>query len=91
MKIEFDKFNSDIFEMAMGNIVEISDLIKNEDVKEILYIAKEKGYQHLNIKIPTDLKKVTNILVQNGFQLVDTQIMYQLSSKLIGGGIHRIT
>ena len=86
MKIEFDKFNSDIFEMVMGNIVELSDLIKNEDVNNIICTAKEKGYQHLNIKVPTALKNTTNILLQNVFKLVDTQLRYQLSSKLIGGG-----
>lgn len=86
MRIEFDKFNSDIFGIMMGNIVEIPDLIGDKDVDDIIYIAKEKGYQHLNIKIPIVSKKTTNILLQNGFRLVDTQLMYRLSPKLIGGG-----
>ena len=67
----------------MGNVVGIPDSIRSEDVNNIIYTAKEKGYQHLNMKVPTASKKATNILLQSGFRLVDTQLVYRLSTKSI--------
>lgn len=81
MKIIKDEFNSEIFCMKMGNICELSNNILLEEVHQKLLKAKEESYQHLSVKVPTDMKKTTNIFLESGFYLVDTQLMYRLNTK----------
>lgn len=85
MRVELDKFNSDIFGLKMGNIIELSDLKSDEEVNAIISDAKENGYQHLNVKVAVEAKKITNLLINNKFKLVDTQLLYRLNTKYPGG------
>lgn len=81
MRIELDKFNSDIFGLMMGNIVDVSDLKSEEELSGIISDAKENGYQHLNVKVAVGEKGMTNMFLKNGFILVDTQVTYQINTK----------
>lgn len=82
MRIEVDKFNSNIFGLKMGNVVDCAETIKAEDVRDMILSAKSNGFQHLNAKVSADKKEAVNIMLQNGFKLVDTQLMYQIDVKI---------
>ena len=87
MKLVTDKFNSEIFGIKMGNII---DSIGNSEdtIRDLITVAKNDGYQHLNVKVPITDKKLTNQFLRLGFNLVDTQVMYKIkvSSQNLGGG-----
>ena len=85
MKIAIDKFNSDIFQMKMGNITDIPSDVKIGELKNYINEAAAQGYKHLNVKIPTDRKTTTNLFLENGFELVDTQLMYSIPVENRGG------
>ncbi|MCR2046975.1 GNAT family N-acetyltransferase [Acetatifactor muris] len=77
MNIIIDKFNSEIFNLKMGNVdyskdkkltFEVMDGIQKEAVNE--------KFQHLTIKIPSNDKESFNIALQSGFIFVDTLIEY---------------
>ena len=86
MKIVLDEFNSDIFGIKMGNIVEILSDEQIEDVNSLVEDALKQGYNHLNVKMAVSDKRTTNIFLGQGFELVDTQLMYSIPTKFAGGG-----
>ena len=80
MKIAYDEFNSEVFGMQMGNIVDYLSPLSKENVRGIVKNAKDVGYRHLNVKVPTEDKITTNSFLNFGFNLVDTQLMYCLKT-----------
>lgn len=88
MKIEIDQFNSDIFHMRMGNVLGICGGTSDGSVVSLIKEAKELGFRHLNAKIETSDIKTVNSFIRNGFELVDTQLMYCLDS-FLRWGVHQ--
>ena len=80
MKIEKDEFNSKIFNLKMGNIVDANESLSLKEIDNIIQNAYENKYQHLSIKVPTNQKENLNNLIQKGFSLVDTQIMFLINT-----------
>lgn len=83
LNIEFDKFNSDIFEIKMGNITNTESNLKNVDINyigTILTQAQEEKYEHLCIKVPSDDAKYNEMLNKHKFYNVGSQIMFKLST-----------
>lgn len=78
MTLSRDQFNSLIFEMSMANVIVEKKEYAKEDVKKILLKAQQEQYQFLCVKIDTSEKKTTNLFLKEGFDLVDTQVMYRL-------------
>lgn len=78
MNIVTDIFNSEIFHLKMGNIVDLDCDITEKDVLKLIKSGRTEQYQHLNVKIPSSRKQTLNIFSRNGFDLVDTQLMYCL-------------
>lgn len=76
MRVMTDKFNSDIFGIKMGNIIDVSLCCTSEDVRQLIEQATLEQYKHLNVKVNSKDKVSTNAFLQNGFELVDTQLMY---------------
>ena len=76
MKIEIDKFNSEIFSMKMGNVYNIRDGTTDEDIVSMIEEARGLGFQHLYAKISTSDVKNATVFIKNGFELVDPQLMY---------------
>lgn len=83
MTLDCDRFNSSIFEMSMANVIVERKEYTEEDVKEILLKAKREQYQFLSVKVDTGEKRTANLFLKEGFDLVDTQIMYQIPLKMI--------
>lgn len=70
LRIEKDEFNSTIFQMKMGNIIEFS---KNDKAE----LDKETGnYDHLSIKLDCSELELCNYLLSKGFYIVDTLVSY---------------
>lgn len=78
MKIVLDKYNSKIFGMKMGNILEFDF---EKDVKHLNSHIKKTDFNHLSIKIDTNSKETFNFFIKNNFYLVDTQVTYKLLIK----------
>lgn len=72
MKINKDNFNSEIFQMKMGNVVDIDET----DIQELLDTAKKDAYKHLTVKIATEKKEIANNFLQKGFAITDTLVEY---------------
>ena len=66
-----DVFNSEIFQINMGNINSL-DL---KDVDNTLFMA-EKEFDHLSIKLDSNQLKECNYLLSKGFYIVDTLVSY---------------
>lgn len=82
MKIIKDKFNSEIFQIQMGNVgVESGENVTTKVWKEQEQKAKQEGFSHLTIKIPSTDKKLLNQMLTNGFTLADTLIEYVFDMK----------
>ncbi len=75
MKILLDEYNSKIFNLRMGNIVDYDHCI---DALSFNSIIDNSSFNHLSIKINTNNKEIANLFLKNGFYLVDTQITYKL-------------
>lgn len=73
--IALDKFNSQIFDLKMGNIFPNASLLLEEDLK---YVRFQKTFDHLSIKISADNKCLLNQFLKEGFYLVDTQVTYKV-------------
>ena len=88
MRIRQNQFNTEIFNMKMGDIEDLEGEVTQEDVQSMIECARIQDYQHLNVKIPIREKDKTNLFLRNGFYLVDTQLMFLLKSKnvYVGGG-----
>lgn len=86
MKLITDNFNSEIFGIKMGNIIDPID--NSENIENLIDFARLHGYQHLNVKVPIHEKVMTNNFLRFGFDLVDTQVMYKINVLNInlGGG-----
>ncbi len=80
MKIVIDEFNSNIFGIRMGNIIDIDELCTHESVRKVIEIAKETQFNHLSVKINSKEKNNTNVFLSEGFDLVDTQLMYYVNT-----------
>ncbi len=78
MKIQQDKFNSEIFGIRMGNIILSDEENSDPDfrVKCVVELGKTEGFDHLSIKIPTRNKSLLNQFLQSGFYLTDTLCEY---------------
>lgn len=72
-----DKFNSEIFNLKMGNLI-IED---PNEVDAMLIEANKQEYDHLTAKINTNELEICNKLLQNEFKLVDTLVSYQYDFK----------
>lgn len=81
MKIVEDKFNSDIFGIKMGNVIDIDLCCTREDVHRLIKKANSARYMHLNAKVNSKNKISTNAFLAKGFELVDTQLMYSINTK----------
>ena len=76
MKFELDKFNSEIFEIRMANILSDEESLSKDDVAGLIENGKTEGYDCLSIKLDTAEKKQLSSFLANGFELVDTLITY---------------
>lgn len=78
MKIVYDKFNSEMFQIKMGNVILSNDdlMSDNLDVFEIIKFGENEGYDHLAVKIPTPYKKLFNKFMSKGFFLTDLLAEY---------------
>lgn len=80
MQIEFDKYNSEVFGIKMGNVRNINPHSTNKDIVQMINQAKCEQYRHLNIKIDPNHKMLINLLLANNFKLVDTQLMFRIDT-----------
>lgn len=77
MKIVTDKFNSEIFNLSMGNVEYPKDNgFTPEDMDRVLAEALDRKYEHLTVKIPSKDKESLNIALRRGFAFVDTLVEY---------------
>lgn len=72
MKVIKDIFNSEIFNIQMGNVVEVD----SSSVCELVNKALEDNFDHLTVKIPTSEKKIVNEFLKSGFIITDTLVEY---------------
>lgn len=72
MRVVKDIFNSDIFNIQMGNIIDID----SSNVSELLTDSIKNNYKHLTVKVPTENKVVVNNFIKNGFSITDTLVEY---------------
>ena len=84
MKIEKDVFNSDIFRINMGNIVEYSSEDSNKEISETIQKACIEGYDHLAVKIAANNNRLVNCFLREGFYIVDSQVIYVVDVRLMG-------
>ena len=89
MRLELDKFNSEVFGLKMANIIFEDQAITQNDVIQLVDKAKKDGFNHLSAKIDIMEKERLNAFLPCGFNLVDTQIMYEIPLK--STGCHVIT
>lgn len=80
--VEEDSFNTQHFDIKMGNIAIKSDLSEvNKDTlvsslnKTIAY-AKEEGYKHLTFKVCTNQKEIIKCAVNQNMLIIDTLVRY---------------
>ncbi len=83
MEINRDCFNSEIFNLSMGNIVlsEADHSLSDTDVINLKDKAKENGFEHLSVKICTSNKQCINPFFRQGFYLTDTLLEYKYTYK----------
>lgn len=75
--IVMDEFNSNIFEINMGNIVIDKDFNNTISIDAVLDEATNKQIDHLSIKIDANNLKLCNIFLNKGFYIVDTLVSYR--------------
>lgn len=78
MHFVLDRFNTEIFGINMVNLIDFDADITDKDVKDILWAALEKKYDNVCVKVDTGEKYLTNLFLSNGFELVDTQVLYSI-------------
>lgn len=76
MRLQVDNFNSEIFGIKMGNIVNVCNDDFEKKLTSLLVEAKESEYSHLTIKIDSNEKGIFNTAVKHGFVLADTLVEY---------------
>ncbi len=77
MRIVKDQFNSEIFQMQMGNVLlEDGEETKKEDFAQLQNLAMTEGYSHMTLKVPSTDKDVLNLALKDGYILADTLIEY---------------
>jgi len=82
MRVMKDKFNSEIFQMGMGNLtVDAGAVVTVQTLNMIEEEAKKQGLSHITVKIPSSDKQNLNVILQNGFNLTDTLIEYFFDMK----------
>lgn len=82
MKIVKDNFNSEIFQMDMGNVLlEEGEVPGAEEIRRLEQQAKDAGFSHLTFKVPSTDKKTLNAVLSEGFALADTLIEYVFDMK----------
>ena len=69
------------FGIKMGNILDIGDDINIVDVNNIISSSRTEGYKNVSVKIFAENKMATNIFLENGFSLVDTQLVYVIPTE----------
>lgn len=82
--IKQDIFNSEIFNIRMGNMeVDVSEEwkssapeVRSQAIAAGIERAKQDGYRHLTCRIDTAYKQTANALIQNGFQIADVLVTY---------------
>lgn len=82
--VEIDSFNSQNFGLNMGNL-ELSYDSKKEIncsdyknlVNELLNLATIENYEHITVKIDTDVVFLTKPFIENNFQMTDTLVTYK--------------
>lgn len=81
MKIVFDQFTSKAFGIKMGNIEceDSSHSINQDDIDKIVADAIAEGFLHLSLKIDSKEDRLKNFLLNRGFYLVGSQVMYQVN------------
>lgn len=70
-KIVNDEFNTNIFKLNMGNILEAN----MDDIEEVLGTSFD-SYDHLSAKIDCKDLELCNYLLSKGFYIVDTLVSY---------------
>lgn len=82
MQIIKDQFNSEIFQMKMGNLLlEDGEKIEKEAFLQLEEKAKEEGYAHVTLKVASTDKESLNIALREGYILADTLIEYVFDMK----------
>lgn len=82
MRILYDNFGSEIFDIKIGNIVETHSLETTNDVYQILAEAKKDHYACLIVKIRTCNSLLKEVFQEYGFAEINTQITYKLSAEM---------
>jgi len=75
--IVVDKFNSEQFNIKMGNC----NIKAKDEIGKVVSVGRQEGYKHLATKISTGEIQLINELLENGFYLVDTLISYKFDFK----------
>lgn len=77
MIAERDKFNSEIFQMRMGNLkLENYNFESVEEFCKCEKSAVSGHYDHLALRIPTNEKSMINIAISSGYSLVDILVEF---------------
>ena len=77
MKITVDQFNSQIFQIGMGNLyVDRQEIITEHGLLKMESNAKKNGISHITAKLLSSDKKNLNTLLQQGYLLADTLVQY---------------
>ena len=89
MKIEKDVFNSGIFGINMGNIIEYSPEDSNKEISETIQKSCVEGYDHLAVKIAADNNRLVNCFLGEGFYIVDSQVTFVIDVHLMGAELQK--
>ena len=93
MTIDHDRFNSDIFNIRMGNVRLDADKLvaQNSAARDVIEQARSERFDHISVKVPTSHKTVVNCFVHNGFYLTDTLVeyVYKFDGRAMPSIMHR--
>lgn len=81
MRIEEDKFNTDIFKIKMGNIVECKEEWTPDSITNLISDGKKSGFSHLTVKIETKDKQLVEQFLMNDFVVADTLMEFVYDMK----------
>lgn len=82
IKIVEDKFNTEIFQFKMGNLIfEDMEKVTDRELDCIENQAGKEGYSHLTMRVPSINKKLLNIALKKGYFFADTLIEYIFDMK----------
>lgn len=79
MQTKIDVFNSNIFGINMANIILHEKNVSSDSLIKLINGARNSNINSLSVKIDTGEKFLTNIFLDKGFLLVDTQIMFSIA------------